>query len=1296
MRAILLAMATGLLVALVAGLWFFLSEGPSGVLAGGSASQAAQAAAAGRSAGDPSAANDARADEAQRNAATIAAQAAAASGAPSSAASAAASILGRVVGPDATPIAGAEVRASAGGDWSAPVPLDLESEAMPRGSSKIERTQSAADGTFRIEGLERGGLRLAARAHGFAPRYEERWTIKGESEEHLPDLVLAPGVLLSGKIVDRAGQGVPEAQILLALEGSAGTPNVSIPGRGIPLAKSANDGAFVIDELAQGPYHLIIEAEGFQLHEEHGRTQRAGEQLTNLIFVLEPGLEISGRVRGEGALPPVLRVTARPARTGDNPEGQEPEGGAGAAQPSASEARARHALCDAEGNFVLRGLKPAGEYRLTLALPGSEPDTWKRASAVAPALARAGQRGVELVWKPAATLSLRVVDAETRAPIELLEVWAGFGRERALRDDKGTVETKFADGRVRYGELRPQPGKGLWLRLRAGGYKDYVDKSLSIVAGETKDLGEIALTRERRVEVRVLERASSRPVAGARVVASFEPDSARGWLDNDAKQDATGDVNAWAARTDAQGLARLNGAPGKSLALAATAKDFLPSEPVQQLMPSDADGAVEILLDRGGIILVHVTDPSGKPVAGVGIAHRSPSEVRGPEDGDWISINAELKTDAQGLARFATLQPGTHAFCVMDEASQVWLDPNDPNIQHPSWVERNVSEGSTVELAFVAPPRGGISGRIRENAQPLEGAQIRLARVHEGEGGEFESWNGPTDPLSTTSDHAGMYRYEGLRCGEYWLSVHHAARRMSARFRVTIREQPGTYDFDLDVATIEGLVTDIEGRPLPGIEGGGLRRAGRELRRRALPARAARGRPRQPADGLPARHAQLGAHRRARTLRAARPGHRTRAGRARAERRGRAGPVARDHALARRGQDGRRLPPAPGRDDRGQPDRQPAAAGRVVRGARAAPDRRPGRAGAEHLDRDLEHERHAARAAARPLQGAARAHGPPARAAGRGAAARAGGRGQAAGDRAAALRTVLSMRARDFDALVLDLDGTLLDSRGCLRPRNLQALHSAQAQGVRVMIATGRSSLSARAVLAELDLELPAIVFNGAALYCARRDRLLEERILSQRTLTRVLAFARARDLLTVVMRGGDKLSTEPHDDEERTALTWMSGLRFSSRAELEQAEYVIRVTLLSRAWGSPSEFARVVEAHVGQPCYMTEFPLSVLDQHKRSALHVIDLHPPCRGKAEALRYLEEQHAIPPERVVAVGDATNDIPMFAAAGLSVCLEGGMAEARAAARRRIGGHDTDAIAELVEELFLGAAPQRLPA
>ncbi|MFN0244241.1 MAG: HAD-IIB family hydrolase [Planctomycetota bacterium] len=279
------------------------------------------------------------------------------------------------------------------------------------------------------------------------------------------------------------------------------------------------------------------------------------------------------------------------------------------------------------------------------------------------------------------------------------------------------------------------------------------------------------------------------------------------------------------------------------------------------------------------------------------------------------------------------------------------------------------------------------------------------------------------------------------------------------------------------------------------------------------------------------------------------------------------------------------------------------------------------------------------------------------------------------------------MLDRAYDGLVLDLDGTVLDDTSSVHPRTRAALDAARAAGVRVLVATGRSNLSAHPVLEELGLECPAVVFNGAALYCPQTRRMLEERVLGNRTLERALAFGREHDFPMVVMCADKKLATQPRDAHEAAAMAGMKALEYVADVRELSAEYVIRVTYFAKNGGASDALASAVESWVELPVYVTHFPLSVLPNHRTSPMSVVDLHPPCRGKAEALRVMQELYGIPPQRVVAVGDATNDIPMFEAAGLSVAMGDGMREAREAAQRVIAGCNGTALAELVEELFL---------
>lgn len=278
-----------------------------------------------------------------------------------------------------------------------------------------------------------------------------------------------------------------------------------------------------------------------------------------------------------------------------------------------------------------------------------------------------------------------------------------------------------------------------------------------------------------------------------------------------------------------------------------------------------------------------------------------------------------------------------------------------------------------------------------------------------------------------------------------------------------------------------------------------------------------------------------------------------------------------------------------------------------------------------------------------------------------------------------------------YEALLLDLDGTLLDSAGRIRPRTRESVLAAAEGGVRVMVATGRSLTSSLPVLAELGLDSRAVIFNGAAVWCPQEGRLVEERVLANQTVERALSFAAEHDLLTVTMCASHKHASAPRNEVEREALRGLSGLEIVARKDLS-TEYLVRVTLFSPDEDS-ARLCERLERRIARPVHLTHFPLKLLPMHRESPMAVVDVHPPCRGKAEALRVLEEHYGIDRSRVVAVGDASNDVEMLREAGLGVAMGDGMEEARRAADRVIGGADSDALADLVDELFLPRPARR---
>ncbi len=86
--------------------------------------------------------------------------------------------------------------------------------------------------------------------------------------------------------------------------------------------------------------------------------------------------------------------------------------------------------------------------------------------------------------------------------------------------------------------------------------------------------------------------------------------------------------------------------------------------------------------------------------------------------------------------------------------------------------------------------------------------------------------------------------------------------------------------------------------------------------------------------------------------------------------------------------------------------------------------------------------------------------------------------------------------------IAVDIDGTLLDSRGQLPPAHRDALAEASARGIAIVLATGRAFHFARPVAETLGLPLTLIVNNGAVVKdldgTARLRRLLPSDIARQ------------------------------------------------------------------------------------------------------------------------------------------------------------------------------------------------------
>lgn len=268
-----------------------------------------------------------------------------------------------------------------------------------------------------------------------------------------------------------------------------------------------------------------------------------------------------------------------------------------------------------------------------------------------------------------------------------------------------------------------------------------------------------------------------------------------------------------------------------------------------------------------------------------------------------------------------------------------------------------------------------------------------------------------------------------------------------------------------------------------------------------------------------------------------------------------------------------------------------------------------------------------------------------------------------------------------YRAVLLDLDGTLLDRAGRISARTRAAVGAAVEAGFEVWIATGRSVCATRGFHRELGLRTPACCYNGAVLYCGETERWLAHLPLEDDLAGDLVSFCIERDLFFVVFHDDWKHALEPSRAEHRRFFELLEQTRVVERAAVP----VRGATKVSFA-AEPEDLAAFEGRFAGRARYEERFPVRAIPGFEGFTFVVCDvLSGRCRGKAEAVHFLERERGIAPGEVIAVGDQLNDLRMLRAAGLAVAMANAPEEVRGEADLVIGRHDEDGVAAFLEGL-----------
>lgn len=273
---------------------------------------------------------------------------------------------------------------------------------------------------------------------------------------------------------------------------------------------------------------------------------------------------------------------------------------------------------------------------------------------------------------------------------------------------------------------------------------------------------------------------------------------------------------------------------------------------------------------------------------------------------------------------------------------------------------------------------------------------------------------------------------------------------------------------------------------------------------------------------------------------------------------------------------------------------------------------------------------------------------------------------------------------REIKMIGLDLDGTLLTDRKELTPHTVNVLNRAIAQGVTVLVATGRPWLGVPEELREFPGMRYALTSNGAKIQDTRTGEIIEEHLLSQENAKKALEICGRYDTLQEVYFDGQGYAPREKMDYIERYHKNPNMWEYMRRTRIAVDD--IR-TLLERE-NRPVDKVQALFADMEErQTAWRELEEAGGMELVGSLKYNIEINAAGVNKGTGLVRLGKYLGIRREEIMAFGDGDNDIEMLREAGFGVAMANGVQEVKDAADYVTLSNEEEGVAAAIEKFVL---------
>ena len=277
-----------------------------------------------------------------------------------------------------------------------------------------------------------------------------------------------------------------------------------------------------------------------------------------------------------------------------------------------------------------------------------------------------------------------------------------------------------------------------------------------------------------------------------------------------------------------------------------------------------------------------------------------------------------------------------------------------------------------------------------------------------------------------------------------------------------------------------------------------------------------------------------------------------------------------------------------------------------------------------------------------------------------------------------------------YRAIALDLDGTLTNHDKVVTPKTREALLQAEAEGVVIILASGRPTYGIEPVAECLELDKRGgyiLSYNGGNIVNAKTGEKLFAQFLPDEVIPILYRYAKEKNH-ALLGYAGNEIITEMPDDQYVKEESRINKMNIRKVENLFEALEPHPTKLLMT--GDPADMLKAeneLSEILGDRMDIFRNELSEILGDRmdifRSAPFFLELVPKGIDKAKSLLRLLSKINLTPADMIAFGDGYNDLSMLKLAGMGVAMQNAAPEVRAEADYITLSNEEDGVAAALE-------------